>query len=764
MSDGALRQLFACLRLDVHRFLLSLRSLSAAPWQVGLCAVVLLIGSTCAASAQDPLALVNSNTQVQSIDFRFVDSQTFTAERLQEQMATQTPTTWDRWKRRLPLLQADAYRFAPLTFQRDIARLRRFYQNNGFPTPSVDYPATQFNEASNRIRLVITIDEGTPLRIQDAVFLDAEGEGYAVEAFESDQQAAWQAFEQATIVELGSRYTEFKRSQLEDDVARWLRNQGYAFARVTSSVTTDTEARTADLRFFVDPGPQARIGEIQISGNSSVERRVVERSLPFEPGDTFSADALSQGQRNLFDLNLFRVALADVPDQPSDSLVTVRYRVRESNMRTLAGEVGYGTAVGVTAEGRWSHRNFFGNARTFTASVVAETGYPDDARFLPAFLSGTGGSTVTERRFRAGVLLREPYVGGPRLSASVEPFGEIRRSPRLPGVKRDGLGINETTIGFESRLTYEIFRFRTITLQHSLQRRRQYVPSELQSSATVNPDDPQDDGDAGFNRSVLTLSANLGRTDDYVNPSEGFLVRPTAELAGAIVPSGVQYGKLSIEVSAYQPLTPQIDLAGRFFAGRVFPFGTSYNALTSEPSLRNSVYRNRFSDVLFYAGGGTDLRGWPLNQAGGKFVNLSNAQGSSSLLAPIGGMSKVALNTELRLPFPGLGSTWRTALFVDAALLDTHRFTLVPAAPGESAGRFPTDTGTVRIGAGAGVRYETPFGFLRFDIAVPLNPDPLDVRNPEDISDAIRNGQPPTTADPVLTRQFRFHVGIGRTF
>lgn len=732
---------------------------------LALCLGALLASGMHPSIAQDPLVLVNSDTQVRSIDFRFVGSQTFSADRLQQRMATQAPTAWDRWKRRLPLLQPTPRLFDPLTFQRDIARLRAFYQNNGFPAPSIDYPATQFNADENRIRLVITINEGEPLRIQDALFLDAEGERYAVTAFEPDMQEAWRAFQDKTVVEVGSRYTEFNRSQIEDDVARWLRNQGYAFARVTSSVTTDTDARTADLRFLVDPGPRARIDSIDISGNTAVERRVIERSLPFKTGDVFSADALSEGQRNLFNLNLFRVALADVPDQPRDSLVTVRYRVREANMRTLAGEVGYGTAIGVTAEGRWSHRNFFGNARSFTASAVAETGYPNDARFLPAFLAGTGGSTVTERRFRAGLLLREPYVFSPSLSASVEPFGELRRNPRLPGVQREGIGINEATIGFDTRLSYEIFAFRTITFQHSLQRRRQFVPDDLQSGDVTDPEAPlESDASGGFNRSIFTLSANLGRTNDYVNPTRGFLVRPTAEIAGAVVPSGLQYGKLSLEVTGYQPLTSDVDLAARLFVGRVFPFGESYDALRSEPSLRNSIFRNRFDDVLFYAGGGTDLRGWPLDQAGGKFINTTNVEGTASLLAPIGGTSKAALNTELRLPFPGLGSEWRTAVFVDAAVLGTNDFSLVPAPPSESLDRFPTATNELRVGAGVGVRYETPFGFLRFDIAVPLNPDVLDVRDPQAISDAIRNDQPPTSVSPTFSRQFRLHIGIGRTF
>lgn len=715
--------------------------------------------------AQDPLVLTNSDTQVRSIDFRFVDSQTFSTDRLQQQMATQAPTAWDRWKGRLPLLQPTPHLFDPLTFQRDIARLRAFYQNNGFPAPSIDYPATQLNAEENRIRLVITIDEGEPLRIQDALFLDAEGERYAVTGFEPDMKEAWRAFQDETVVDLGSRYTEFNRSQIEDDVARWLRNQGYAFARVTSSVTTNTEARTADLRFLVDPGPRARIDSIDISGNSTIERRVIVRSLPFEQGDVFSDDALSEGQRNLFNLNLFRVALADVPDQPRDSMVTVRYRVREANMRTLAGEVGYGTAVGVTAEGRWSHRNFFGNARSFTASAVAETGYPNDARFLPAFLSGTGGSTVTERRFRAGLLLREPYVFTPNLSASAEPFAEMGRNPRLPGVSNEGAGINDVTFGFDTRLSYEIFAFRTITLQHSLQRRRQFVPDELQSGEVTDPEAPvESEGSGRFNRSVFTLSGNLGRTNDYVNPTKGFLIRPTAEVAGALIPSGLQYGKLSLDVTGYQPLTSTVDLAVRLFVGRVFPFGESYDALSAEPSLRNSIFLNRFDDVLFYAGGGTDLRGWPLDQAGGKFINPTSVEGTTSLLAPIGGTSKAALNTELRLPFPGLGSEWRTAVFVDAAVLGTNDFSLVPAPPSESLNRFPTATNEFRVGAGVGVRYKTPFGFLRFDVAVPLNPDPLDVRDPQAISDAIRNDQPPTSVSPTFTRQFRLHIGIGRTF
>ena len=49
--------------------------------------------------------------------------------------------------------------------------------------------------------------------------------------------------------------------------------------------------------------------------------------------------------------------------------------------------------------------------------------------------------------------------------------------------------------------------------------------------------------------------------------------------------------------------------------------------------------------------------------------------------------------------------------FVDAGTVSTRQF---------------PDFATVRVGAGVGVRYQTPFGPLRVDVAVPLNRRPGD--------------------------------------
>jgi len=98
------------------------------------------------------------------------------------------------------------------------------------------------------------------------------------------------------------------------------------------------------------------------------------------------------------------------------------------------------------------------------------------------------------------------------------------------------------------------------------------------------------------------------------------------------------------------------------------------------------------------------------------------------------------VNLELRLPFPGLSSSWRTAVFLDAGQVREDSF-------------VPTK---LRLGTGAGIRYQTPVGYLRLDLAYKLNPGPFDLRDPR----AVFN----STTSPRFLDRFRLHIGIGQSF
>lgn len=657
-----------------------------------------------------PLFLVDEETNVSRISFRFDSTQTFDEDLLAAQIATTEPGFFDRVKRVLPLMDPAPHPFTPLELQRDVARLRFFYRENGFLQTRIDYAPSRLDTAANRIHIVFRIDEGDPVRVRSLTFV-----GLAGEPFPDPEDEAGRTFRKAVTIEPGDRYSTAERLQTQSQVLAWLKNHGFAFAQVRDTVAIDSTALAADLHFVVDPGPVAYFDDVRVEGNRSVGRNVIVRELPFERGERFSEKELTQGQREVFSLNLFRTALTELPEQPRDSTVSVVVHVREGRPQLVTYRFGYDREGGLQVEGDYTHRNFSGAARTLTTSVVARGG-------LGA--TPTGGRPA-ERLFRVTSALRQPYLLVTQLSGTVAPFVQFARDPLIEA-QEGWLGVNTQEYGLTTTLLYEVLPFRTVSLQHAFSRARLLVGPSAGAGVADR-----------FNRSILTLSGTFGRSDDYLNPARGVLVRPTLEMAGRVFGSGVQYYKAASEVTAYAPLGRRTGIAGRLVAGRLWPTGASRDQ--DDP-----IVENRFDPIRFYGGGGSDLRGWSDRLAGPKVVRASVVEGDTLgfFYEPVGGLSKLALNAELRLPFPGLGPAWGTAVFLDAGRL----------------GEGGVGLGGLRYGTGLGLRYRTPVGFLRLDLAYKINPDPQDLRTPRAF---FYEGE---AADAKWLRRFKLHLSIGQTF
>ncbi len=171
-------------------------------------------------------------------------------------------------------------------------------------------------------------------------------------------------------------------------------------------------------------------------------------------------------------------------------------------------------------------------------------------------------------------------------------------------------------------------------------------------------------------------------SDSLFDPSRG--ARLTFELAPNFdtLGSGARFLKSRVVASGYYPIwnRPRLVLAGRAATGTIV--GAERTAIPA--------------DERWYAGGGGSVRGVPYQKAG-----PLDRRGD-----PEGGRSFIELSGEFRL---GLSETLGLVVFVD----------------GGSAFDAPLPgQGGLRWGTGLGLRYATPVGPLRLDVAVPIDRKP----------------------------------------
>ena len=712
-------------------------------------------------TGQNLLIFVDEDTEVRKISFRFEKgtSPTFEADVLETKIVTQAPNFWNRLDRFNPFKQSRTFPFDPIELQKDVVRLREFYKKNGFPKSQISYATSRLDTATNKIHVRLAIQEGPPIFIRQIDFFDPNGS--TIRLADKDQEK-WIGFSKSFEDIIGTRFTEVERLRIQDQVYTWFQNSGYPFVEVSLEAETNPELTEASITLYVEPGPIGYISSIDIEGNESVSDKVLVRELPFREGDRFSSKKLREGQQELFGLNLFRVALADLPPQLPDSTVDVRIRVNEAKPRYITAETGYSLQEGIGLEGEWTSRNFLGSARNLSINLIAETGVLSS---MGGFSAENALGKLPARLFRTTVSLKQPYLFTYKLSGIFSPFIEFQNDPQL-AASNDFLDINRREFGFSTTLIYEAFAFRPISIQYTFSRL-------LSRSAGVQLSDllARD----LYNKSTLGINATIGEADNYISPNKGYLIRPFFETAGRIFSSGLQYNKVGVEFVNYLPLNTRFNASSRLFYGKLWLLDESKEALderscsldtaTSSSSTATEqclIYENRFDPVFFYAGGSSDVRGWTFQLLGPKIARADSVfadDGSvevdsngnplfeNFVYERIGGTTKLIGNFELRRTIPGLGSEWQSAVFFDFGQISSSSIRLKD----------------FHYAVGGGIRYNSFIGVIRADIALKLNPSNADLITPEDaflIDQGLFVGSP----QKKFFRRFGLHLSIGQAF
>ena len=221
--------------------------------------------------------------------------------------------------------------------------------------------------------------------------------------------------------------------------------------------------------------------------------------------------------------------------------------------------------------------------------------------------------------------------------------------------------------------------------------------------------------------------------DNPADASKGSFNTADFSVAGTALGSSASFFRLFLQNSTYHTVSRNWSFARSVRVGILQPYAStvslSFPAQTGTPSPQLIPLPERL-----FAGGGTSLRGFALNQAGPRdaFTGF-----------PVGGQAMLILNQELRFPMklPVIGSSLGGALFYDGGNVYSRldRVTLrwsspqpvfKTAYPGVAPGRFnPTmcvynctnELNYFSNTIGFGLRYATPVGPIRIDLGYELN-------------------------------------------
>jgi outer membrane protein insertion porin family len=201
-----------------------------------------------------------------------------------------------------------------------------------------------------------------------------------------------------------------------------------------------------------------------------------------------------------------------------------------------------------------------------------------------------------------------------------------------------------------------------------------------------------DENETGLHQAIAGLQASIMREtrDNPLDSHEGAFLSLTLEGGTTWMASDFNYFKVFAQFYTARAV------AGAFTWAQGYRLGLAQGL---EAQVAQQVALTGRSTELFHAGGPTSLRGYARDSVG--------PQGPISTLSP-GGQAMFIVNQELRWQHPkGIGA----AVFYDG---------------GNVYGQLRDFNLTLLHTIGAGVRYDSPIGLLRFDFGLPLNPRPGD--------------------------------------
>jgi outer membrane protein insertion porin family len=442
-----------------------------------------------------------------------------------------------------------------------------------------------------------------------------------------------------------------------DAITSDIQNRGYAFIEVNPRITRHPETHTIDIVFDVAQGPRVYVERIDINGNTRTEDKVIRREFRLAEGDAFSEEAVRRSRQRLNDLGYFgNVTIQPQPGSAPDKTV-LNTTVAEKATGELSFGGGYSTDDGFLLDAGLRERNLVGTG-------------------INAGINGV----LAQRNTSIDLSVTDPYFLDRNLVAGTDVFY----------VQTNNLNVSqyeEKRVGFATNLGYDFNEHLHQNWTYSLVGRTVYDVASDASYYIQNQ--------AGY-----TLLSDIGQVitldyrDSVVTPHSGFVVRGGTDYAG--IGGNAKFFRLKGDAEYFVPLDKFTGTSDWFVSvsaggGYLDPLGQ----------------QEQIIDRFFL--GGDNLRGFEIGGAGPHDPSSGDA---------LGGRLLWTQSTELHFPLPitrDLGLSGRA--FVDVGGLTQANFEK-DSCPTATGGVCPAiyDSPAPRVGVGAGVSWQTPFGLINIDL------------------------------------------------
>ena len=611
-------------------------------------------------------------------------------------------------------LQFRRGRYSNAFLRRDIESICNLYRSNGFRDIVVTSDvADDYKGKKGDLEVTLKVDEGkqwivAKLQVAGDKKLDLHR---IVSTLNSTEDQP---------------YSEFNIAADREQILNYYFENGFPSAQFSWTSTPGPKPNVVNLNYSIQEGNQQSVRQVIYTGLRTTKPELVDKQIHLSPGDPLSPVEMGDTQRRLYDLGIF--AKVDMAVQNTDGQTDhkyVLYDMEEASRWALTGGIG----AQIARIGGSSAANDLSNPG-------GATGFSPDLQLDATRINFLGkGQTIALRtRYsnidkRATITYLIPRIFDNRkLDLTLTTLYDDSYDVRTFASKREEVSAQltdrlskPTTIFF--RLTYRNVDVSNLKIDPLL------VP--LFSTATrtglaaVNLVNDRRDDPTDAHRGIYS-SVDVGIASHYLGGRNSFL-------------------RLLARNATYTRLSDKLILARQTSFGILPTYGATP---VTDPADPDPI---PLSERFF--GGGTDtLRAFPQNQAGPRDPLTG---------FPLGGSALLFNNTELR--FPLIGDNIGGVLFED--------FGNVFDKPGDISFSFhqphpsdPTDFNYTVHAAGFGIRYKTPIGPVRLDLAYSINPPKYfgysgsfqDLVNCTAAHDCVSGSQ--------QISHFQFFFSIGQTF